>query len=298
MSLLPKFVSQRALSPLSSSLKGDVKMPRRKPLILLSNDDGVHAQGLLHLKRAMKEIGDVIVVAPDRPRSSCSHAITLHKPLRVFEWQDPDGDTVYACNGMPADCVILGVRVLCPRKPDLVIGGINDGPNLGDDIIYSGTISVAREAALEGCRAFAISVAGFENVKYETAASVAQWLAKQLLKTELPSGVFLNVNVPNLPLDKIKGLKITRRGFKHYVGQPEKRIDPQGRVYFWRGSERPISELLPGTDVGEVANGFVSVTPLHVDSTFNELIDNLQGWEQVFTKSLMAKRKQQIQPCF
>jgi len=266
-------------------------MAKRRPLILLSNDDGVHAQGLLHLKRAMKTLGDVIVVAPDRPRSSCSHAITLHKPLRVSEWRDPDGDLVYACNGMPADCVILGIRVLCPRQPDLVIGGINDGPNMGDDIIYSGTVAVAREAALEGCRAFAISVAGFEKVNYDGAAFVAKWLAKRLLKTELPRGVFLNVNVPNLPLDQIKGLKITRRGFKHYVGQPEKRIDPQGRVYFWRGSERPVSELEPGTDVGEVANGFVSVTPLHVDTTFNELVDKLHQWEQAFSKSVSAKRK-------
>jgi len=257
-------------------------MARKRPLILLSNDDGVHAQGLLHLKRAMKAIGEVIVVTPDRPRSSCSHSITLHKPLRVFEWRDEDGDIVYACNGMPADCVILGTRVLCDRIPDLVIGGINDGPNLGDDIIYSGTVAVAREAALEGCRAFAISVAGFENIHYETAALVAKWLAKRLLKVELPRGVFLNVNVPNLPLEQLKGLKITKRGFKHYVGPPEKRVDPQGRVYFWRGAEKPISEPLPGTDVGEVAAGFVSVTPLHVDTTFAPLIEELRGWELSF----------------
>lgn len=255
---------------------------RRKPLILLSNDDGVHAKGLLHLKRALKAVGDVIVIAPDRPRSSCSHSITLHKPLRITEWRDEDGDVIYACNGMPADCVILGVRVLCPRLPDLVVGGINDGPNLGDDIIYSGTVAVAREAALEGCRAFAISVAGFENIHYETASLVAEWLSRKLLEIELAKGVFLNVNVPNLPLEQIKGLKITRRGFKHYVGKPEKRVDPQGRVYYWRGSEKPISELSPGTDVGEVAAGFVSVTPLHVDTTFTELFDELREWEMAF----------------
>ena len=260
-------------------------MARKRPLILLSNDDGVHAQGLLHLKRAMKAIGEVIVVAPDRPRSSCSHSITLHKPLRVFEWRDEDGDIVYACNGMPADCVILGIRVLCGRMPDLVIGGINDGPNLGDDIIYSGTVAVAREAALEGCKAFAISVASFENIHYETAALVAKWLAKQLLKIELPRGVFLNVNVPNLPLEQLKGLKITKRGFKHYVGPPEKRVDPQGRVYFWRGAEKPISELLPGTDVGEVAAGFASVTPLHVDTTFAPLLEELREWELSFSNT-------------
>lgn len=241
----------------------------------------------------MKRVGEVIVIAPDRPRSSCSHSITLHKPLRVFEWKDADGDVVYACNGMPADCVILGIRVLCPRPPDLVIGGINDGPNLGDDIIYSGTVAVAREAALEGCRAFAISVAGFENIRYEAAVKVAQWLAKQLLKIQLPRGVFLNVNVPNLPPEQIKGLRITRRGFKHYIGPPEKRVDPQGRVYFWRGAERPISEPIPGTDVGEIASGFVSVTPLHVDTTFTPIIDELRGWEQAFptpTKPPKSKR--------
>ncbi|MCS7264134.1 MAG: 5'/3'-nucleotidase SurE [Armatimonadetes bacterium] len=266
-------------------------MGKGKPLILLSNDDGINAQGLMNLKRAMKKIGNVVVIAPDRPRSSCSHAITLHKPLRVFEQRDSDGDIVYACNGMPADCVILGIRVLCPRKPDLVIGGINEGPNLGDDIIYSGTVAVAREAALEGCCAFAISVAGFGSVKYDSASMVAQWLAKQLLKTKLPLGVFLNVNVPNLTLDEIKGLKITRSGFKHYVGQPEKRIDPQGRVYFWRGSEQPISTPLPDTDVGEVDKGFVSVTPLHVNTTFNDFLENLQDWERNFLKSMHIKHK-------
>lgn len=255
---------------------------RRKPLILVSNDDGVHAKGLLYLKRALKSVGDVVVIAPDRPRSSCSHSITLHKPLRITEWRDEDGDIVYACNGMPADCVILGVRVLCPRLPDLVVGGINDGPNLGDDIIYSGTVAVAREATLEGCRAFAISVAGFENIHYETASVVAEWLSRKLLEIELNEGVFLNVNVPNLPLEQIKGLKITRRGFKHYVGKPEKRVDPQGRVYYWRGSEKPISELSPGTDVGEVAAGFISVTPIHVDTTYFQLIDELARWEADF----------------
>lgn len=231
----------------------------------------------------MKKIGEVIVVAPDRPRSSCSHSITLHKPLRISEWRDEDGDILYACNGMPADCVVLGIRVICPRPPDLVIGGINDGPNLGDDIIYSGTVAVAREAAIEGRRAFAISVAGFENIRYDTAAIVAQWLAKQLLRIELPKGVFLNVNVPNLPLEQLKGLRITTRGLKYYVGPPEKRVDPQGRVYYWRGAEKPIDEPLPGTDVGEVASGFVSITPLSADNTYTSLVDELRRWESVFS---------------
>lgn len=264
-------------------------MPKHKPLILLSNDDGVQAQGLLHLKRAMKKIGEVIIVAPDRPRSSCSHAITLHKPLRIFEWRDADGDLAYTCNGMPADCVALGIRVVCRRLPDLVIGGINEGANVGDDVIYSGTVAVAREAALEGVKAFAISVTGFHHVHHETAARVAQWLAQQLLKTPLPVGVFLNVNVPNLPLSEIKGLRVTRRGHKRYLGEPDRRTDPQGRSYFWRGAERPVNEIIPGTDVTEVENGFVSVTPLHVDATFIPLMDTLHEWEQNFSRRHIAR---------
>ncbi len=260
-------------------------MPKRKPLILLSNDDGVQAPGLLALKRAMKPLGDVVVVAPDRPRSSCSHAVTLHKPLRITEWRDADGDIVYACNGMPADCVAVGTRVICPRLPDLVIGGINEGPNLGNDVIYSGTVAVAREAALEGCCAFAISVAGFGEVHFETAAVVAQWLARHLLTITLPEGVFLNVNVPNLPLQQVRGLRITQRGIKRYVGPLEQRVDPQGRAYFWRGSEQPVSEPIPGTDVGEVEKGFVSITPLHADATFVPLLDALRDWERSFAPS-------------
>lgn len=257
-------------------------MRRQRPLMLLSNDDGVHAEGLLHLKRAMKEIGEVVVIAPDRPRSSCSHAITLHKPLRVFERRDVDGDVVYACNGMPADCVVLGIRVLCPHPPDLVIGGINDGPNVGDDVIYSGTVAVAREAALNGVKAFAISIGDFNHLHYATAAKVAQWLARQLLETDLPDGVFLNANVPNLPLERVKGLRITRRGCKRYEGAPERRCDPQGRTYFWRGSERPLCETVPGTDVTELANDYVTVTPFHTDTTVAPLVEALKAWERLF----------------
>jgi 5'-nucleotidase len=257
-------------------------MARRKPLILLSNDDGVHSLGLMHLKRAVRELGEVIVVAPDRPRSSCSHAITLHKPLRVFEWRDADGDLVYACNGMPADCVALGIRVVCPRPPDLVIGGINVGPNVGDDVIYSGTVAVAREAALHGVKAFAISLADFNELHYETASRVAQWLAKRLITTRLPEGVFLNVNVPNLPTNDLKGLRVVRRGRKRYEGLPEQRQDPQGRLYFWRGSERPVIEPIPDTDVTELANGFVTVTPFSAELTDLTILEALRRWEAEF----------------
>jgi 5'-nucleotidase len=257
-------------------------MARRKPLILLSNDDGVHSPGLMHLKRAVRELGEVIVVAPDRPRSSCSHAITLHKPLRLIPMADGDGDKVYACNGMPADCVALGIHVVCPRPPDLVIGGINVGPNVGDDVIYSGTVAVAREAALHGVKAFAISLADFNELHYETASRVAQWLAKRLITTRLPEGVFLNVNVPNLPTNALKGLRVVRRGRKRYEGLPEQRHDPQGRLYFWRGSERPVIEPIPDTDVTELANGFVTVTPFSAELTDLTILEALRRWEAEF----------------
>jgi 5'-nucleotidase len=195
---------------------------------------------------------------------------------------DGDGDKVYACNGMPADCVALGIRVVCPRPPDLVIGGINVGPNVGDDVIYSGTVAVAREAALHGVKAFAISLADFNELHYETASRVAQWLAKRLITTRLPEGVFLNVNVPNLPTNDLKGLRVVRRGRKRYEGLPEQRQDPQGRLYFWRGSERPVIEPIPDTDVTELANGFVTVTPFSAELTDLTILEALRRWEAEF----------------
>jgi len=183
---------------------------------------------------------------------------------------------------MPADCVALGIRVVCPRPPDLVIGGINVGPNVGDDVIYSGTVAVAREAALHGVKAFAISLADFNELHYETASRVARWLAKRLITTRLPEGVFLNVNVPNLPTNDLKGLRVVRRGRKRYEGLPEQRHDPQGRLYFWRGSERPVIEPIPDTDVTELANGFVTVTPFSAELTDLTILEALRRWEAEF----------------
>ncbi len=183
---------------------------------------------------------------------------------------------------MPADCVALGIRILCPRLPDLVIGGINPGPNVGDDVIYSGTVAVAREAALHGVKAFAISLAASTDLHYKTAAFVARWLASRLLATNLPASVFLNVNVPNLPMNDLKGLRVVKGGRKRYEGMPEQRHDPQGVAYFWRGSERPVIEPIPDTDVTELANGFVTVTPLSTELTDLTIWEALRHWEAEF----------------
>ncbi|MCS7254189.1 MAG: 5'/3'-nucleotidase SurE [Armatimonadota bacterium] len=246
-------------------------MSDRHPLILLTNDDGYLAEGLNHLMMALLKISEVVVVAPDRPRSSISNAVTLHKPLRVECIRAGEGYIVYSCNGTPADCVALGVRVLCPRTPNLVISGINDGENVGDDVIYSGTVAAAMEGAVHGITSFAISIATLNSTSkqfhYETACEVAVRLSQYLLREQLPMDSLLNVNVPNLPLSEIKGVAITSRGRKRYVGDLEMRYDPQGRPYYWRGSERPVIENVDGTDVSAIVNGYISITPLQTDNT-------------------------------
>ncbi|HID06563.1 MAG TPA: 5'/3'-nucleotidase SurE [Armatimonadetes bacterium] len=258
-------------------------MSSERPLILLSNDDGYRAPGLHYLKRVLMDIADVIIIAPDRPRSSISSAVTLHKPLRVEELHDEDGNVTYSCNGTPADCVALGIRVICPYPPRLVIAGINDGPNVGDDIIYSGTVAAALEATLHGITAFAVSINAHHHPHYATAGQVARLLAQELLQEPLPADTLLNVNVPNLPLSQLRGIAITRRGRKRYVGEPEKRFDPQGRPYYWRGSEHPVMENEEGTDVTALANGYVSITPLQTDNTNLSALHSLRKrFEKLF----------------
>ncbi len=255
-------------------------MPDERPLILVTNDDGYLAEGLNRLTMALLKIANVVVVAPDRPRSSVSNAVTLHKPLRVECIRSDRMCTIYSCNGTPADCVALGVRVLCPRKPDLVISGINDGENVGDDIIYSGTVAAAVEGATHGITSFAISIATLnrphQQPHYETACEVAIRLSQYLLKEGLPPDSLLNVNVPNLPLSEVKGVAVTSRGRKRYVGELEMRYDPQGRPYYWRGSECPVIEDVEGTDVSALAKGYISITPLQTDNTNFKLLPSLR----------------------
>ena len=247
--------------------------------ILITNDDGVHAEGLIALKRELDSLGRVFVVAPDRPRSACGHSITLHKPLRAEKVALRDGSVAYTSNGTPSDCVSLGLLGIIEEPVDLVVSGINHGPNLGWDLTYSGTVSAAMEGAILGIQSIAISVAGYKaGVDYTAAAKLAVDMARVLEHHKLPESSLLNVNVPDLPPSQIKGISITKQGKRRYSGQLEKRTDPMGRDYYWLGGDLPTDTLEEGTDVHAVAEGYVSVTPVHLDLTDYASADVVRSW--------------------
>lgn len=247
--------------------------------ILVTNDDGIHADGLLALKRALDAIGQVHVVAPDRPRSACGHSITLHKPLRADRVRLRDGSVGYATNGTPSDCVSLALLGVVDGPVDLVVSGINSGPNLGWDLTYSGTVSAAMEGAIMGVQSFAISVATYDReVDYSAAAVLAKRLACILQSHSLPENTLLNVNVPPLPANEIKGIMITRQGKRRYSGNLEKRSDPTGRDYYWLGGDLPVDHLVDGTDVKAIADDIVSVTPVHLDLTDYRALEQVGAW--------------------
>ena len=248
--------------------------------IIITNDDGIHAEGLLELRRALSDMGNVIVVAPDRPRSGCGHSVTLHKPLRMERARMADGEYGYASNGTPSDCVSLGVRDLAKGDVSLVVSGINRGPNLGHDLTYSGTVSAAMEGAMMGVPSFAISLAveTAEEVDYAAAADFARRLAEEIVVRGLPADVFLNVNVPAVPRGRIRGVEITRQGDRRYPGKIEKRVDPGGRRYYWIGGDIPSSLMEEGTDVKAVADHKISVTPIHLDLTAYSAMKLLNEW--------------------
>ncbi|MFN3651967.1 MAG: 5'/3'-nucleotidase SurE [Armatimonadota bacterium] len=249
--------------------------------ILITNDDGVHAEGLLALKRALEPVAEVTVVAPDRPRSACGHSITLHKPLRLSEARLADGSRAWCSNGTPSDCVTLALLdVMRGAPPDLIFSGINQGPNLGWDLTYSGTVSAAMEGVIGGVQSVAISVAWrFRRVveeeegpppplDYGPAAEYAAQLARHLAQHPLPEHVLLNVNVPHTVPN---GARITRQGVRRYPGKLEKRVDPMGRAYFWLGGDEPVDLHEEGTDVAAISDGCISVTPIQLDLTDHRL---------------------------
>ncbi len=247
--------------------------------VLLTNDDGLASPGLLALARAVRDVADTYVVAPEQERSAASHAITLHKPLRVARAQLADtGLPAWATNGTPADCVVLGVLDLLSTPPDVVVSGINVGANLGMDLIYSGTVSGAVEAALFGIASIAISVASFKDLHWEPAAQFAARLVQAVAEHGLPPDTFLNVNVPNRPAAELRGVAITRQSSRRYVSRLEKREDPRGRDYYWLTGSPDGGESAAGTDARAVAEGWISVTPLHLDMTSTELSPVIRSW--------------------
>jgi 5'-nucleotidase len=249
-----------------------------RPQILVTNDDGIFAEGLTALRDALSAVGEVTVVAPERPRSASGHAITLHKPLRMERVRMPWGGEGYAASGTPSDCVVLGIYSLMPHC-DLVVSGINLGPNLGEDLTYSGTVSAAMEGAICGRPAIAVSVADYEKPDYGFPARFAAKLARQVLDHGLPPDIVLNVNVPNLPEEEIMGVAITRQGKRRYEGRVERRQDPRGRDYYWLGGE--VIQDIDGehSDGEAVREGRISVTPIHLDLTSYAVAKTLEQWE-------------------
>ncbi len=250
--------------------------------ILVTNDDGVGAPGLLALVRAMETIGKVSVLAPDRNWSGAGHVKTLHRPLRVREGALADGTTALTCDGAPSDCVAVALLGRIPEKVDLVVSGINPYGNLGHDVTYSGTVTAAMEAVINGVPGFAFSLAADDTVHewdYQPAAAIARRVVEQAIRQGLEKEMLLNVNVPCLPLDDIQGVRITRQGLRLYRDELEERTDPRGRPYYWIAGEFPTGVPDDGTDFGALAEAYVSITPLHLDLTAYRMAQKLSAWE-------------------
>jgi 5'-nucleotidase len=242
--------------------------------ILLSNDDGYLAEGLNALADALKGHAEISVVAPDRNRSAASNSLTLEMPLRASRTDNG----FIKVDGTPTDCVHLAITGLLEHEPDMVFAGINHGSNLGDDVLYSGTVAAATEGRFLGLPAIAISLVGSNPIHFKTAAEVAVTLLKQLIKKPLPKDTILNVNVPDVALQDIKGFKATRLGQRHKSEPVIKSNDPRGRIIYWVGPPGAEQDAGPGTDFYAINEGYVSVTPLQIDLTRYESIDALASW--------------------
>lgn len=246
--------------------------------ILIANDDGVQSAGLLALRQALGQLGETVVVAPERNMSATGHSRKLYDPLRALPVTLADGSDAFACDGTPADCVALAVLGLLPRKPDLLVSGINYGANLAHDVTYSGTVAAAMEGAINGVPSIAVSLCARDNWDFRAAAIAAARIAALSYLKKLPTDVLLNVNVPPGPPEQIRQIKVTRMGRRIYRDELIVRHDPRGRPYYWIGGAEPEGHLEDGTDVSAVANGFISVTPIHLDLTSHRLIDEVKGW--------------------
>jgi 5'-nucleotidase len=251
-------------------------------LVLVTNDDGVFSEGLaaLCLELEKQDGAEVFVVAPDRERSASGHAITMHQPLRVDEVniETTHVRPAWAVSGTPADCTKLAVKALLPRPPDIVVSGVNRGPNLGTDVFYSGTVSAAIEAAMLGIPAIAVSVAAYENVDYTLAARFAANVARTVVERKLPADTILNINVPGLPPSEVAGVAITSLGKSRFNDRFEKRVDPRGRAYYWLTGELVTLDDGPDSDMGAISRNMISLTPVHLDLTSRDLIKTVCDW--------------------
>jgi 5'-nucleotidase len=244
---------------------------------LLCNDDGVTAAGIAALKGAVEDLGEVFIVAPATEQSAKSHALTMDRPLRLRQIDD----RTFSVDGTPTDCILLAVRGVpggFAVQPDLILSGINHGANLGDDVLYSGTVAAAAEGCLMGIPAIAFSLGSWEARHLDSAARVAREIVMQVLRRELPRGTLLNVNVPDLPYAGIQGLKVTRLGRRDYLEPIAQQKDPWGRPFYWIGGDHPTWDEEEGLDFTALRAGYVSVTPLMLDLTHHAMLDRLRDW--------------------
>ncbi|AWA31406.1 5'/3'-nucleotidase SurE [Flavobacterium magnum] len=250
-----------------------------KPLILVTNDDGIFAPGIRMLIDIMKELGDVVVVAPDKPQSAMGHAITINSTLYLNRVSG-ENDNEYSCSGTPVDCVKLAVNEILHQKPDLCVSGINHGSNSSINVIYSGTMSAAVEAGIEGIPAIGFSLADFDwNADFSQSRKFIRNIAAHVLERSLSNGTILNVNIPKLPEADIKGIKICRQAKAMWMEKFDKRTNPNGKDYYWLTGEFVNQDEGEDTDEWALANGYISVVPVHYDMTAHHAIQELNSWK-------------------
>lgn len=254
----------------------------KKRRILVSNDDGIESPGIQELAKALAQLGEVTVVAPARERSTSGHSLTLHKPLRMFDL----GKNQFAVTGTPADCIYFATRAVMQEKPDVIVSGINSGANLGTDVHYSGTVAAAREGALMNIPSYAVSLVDMKHpgaekgekldLNYKMAAEISVKIMRETFEMEFPPHTLMNINIPNIPKDRIQGLKVARQGFRFYQTDVARRQDPRGRDYFWIGGPYMGFQEGEETDCHFVEKGWVSLTPITIDCTHNEYYATLK----------------------
>ena len=251
--------------------------------ILICNDDGIHAPGISVLHSAMKKFGERHVIAPDVERSAAGHAITLADPIKSMP-VDKNGEFFgYGIGGTPADCIKLAVcAILKDTPPDLIVSGINLGSNTGISVIYSGTVSAATEGVVLGIPGVAFSLCTYTDPEWETAGRIASEITQKLIETPMPPNVLLNVNIPNLPYEQLKGIKVTRMGRSRFIEKFHKRLDPRGRTYYWLDGELEVHDDGDDVDIHAVRDGYVSITPIHLDLTAYDHLQTFQPLEKTF----------------
>jgi 5'-nucleotidase len=244
-------------------------------IILITNDDGISAPALQRLREDLTPLGRVIIVAPDRDQSATSHSLTLHRPFRIHR-HDED---VFSVDGTPTDCVVTAFYGLLDQRPDLVISGINHGPNMGEDVFYSGTVAAAIEGTIQGAVAIAASLATREAADFVEPSRFVARLARSVFDRGLPARQMLNVNIPHRPWNEVVGVQITRLGSRIYRDTLVRKVDPRGRDYYWIGGEDPVWEGKSGTDFQAVQGGHISVTPMRLDLTDDDALEAMATWK-------------------